>query len=299
MTQSRVKHEGDLGKLLYCVTLFAVAGGLTYVCVWRPWKDKVGDDTHSLYCALFFLGSLCVISFLHKLVMNLLGLRRDRNFIISKVAETMGFNYAEKLSGSQVNRFDSLPLFQTIPGESGVTRKVTNVITGTRAGLSMMVADYAIDNAKGVPRPSLTRLGSASSHDQHMALMPGYPTIVIFPSGEGVKGPPDFFLDPETLDNKPLWKGLGNIIGWEDVDFEGTDTREKFSKRYRLRGNKEETLRNFFNDQRIGFFADHPGWSVQGSPDNVAIWRGRSLVRTDTIGDLCDEAAVIYRVLIE
>ena len=166
MPPSRIKHEGNLGKLLYALTLFAVSGGLTYVCVWRPWKDKVGDDTHSLYCALFFLGSLCVIDFLRKLVMKLLRLQRDRNSTISIVAETMNFNYVEKLSGSQVKRFDSLPLFQVIPGESGVTRKVTNVITGTRAGLSMVVADYAIDNARGVPRPKFTRLGNATSHDQ-------------------------------------------------------------------------------------------------------------------------------------
>ncbi len=119
--------------------------------------------------------------------------------------------------------------------------------------------------------------------------MPGHPTVVIFPAQDGVPALPDFFLDPETYANKTLWKGLEKVVGWEDVDFEGTESREIFSSLYRLRGNKEETLRSFFDD--------HPGWSVQGSPEYVVVWRGRSLVRTDTIVDLCTEASEIYAAL--
>ncbi len=127
--------------------------------------------------------------------------------------------------------------------------------------------------------------------------MPGHPTVVIFPAQDGVPALPDFFLDPETYANKTLWKGLEKVVGWEDVDFEGTESREIFSSLYRLRGNKEETLRSFFDDNRISFFANHPGWSVQGSPEYVVVWRGRSLVRTDTIVDLCTEASGIYAAL--
>ena len=162
MEESRIKYDRRFGELFYSLILLAVVGGATAV-VLVSLKDKLKDDEFALYGALGFLAGLCVVNFIFKSVIRALGLNRDRGAVVMGVAGKMDFSYDERLRGSEVADFASLPLFQPLPGESGVTRKITNVMTGTRAGVKMMIADYEIGHSKPASkRLALSRLGGLS-----------------------------------------------------------------------------------------------------------------------------------------
>ena len=265
-------------------------------------KDKVNEHWMKIIhlfaglLAMFVVG--CVMLGVLMLVLLWMGVRSDRAVDIKSAAMALGWTYQEKFTEAELHRYSNLPLFRPSPGELGITRKLSNVMHGTHSDVPILVADYRIQLARNYRSHRMfSGLSSAESHDQKMTHRMRPVTVIIFSAAEVVPPLPDFFLDPETLANKPLWKGLGRLTGWEDVNFTGTERRDRFSALYRLRGNDEETLRDFFNDKRIDFFAEHPGWSVQASPEHVVLWRRRTVVRTSNLGDLCDQTAEIFELL--
>jgi hypothetical protein len=260
-------------------------------------KDKVTEHwmniIHSFAALLAMIVVGCVM-----LGLIWMGVGSDRATDIRWAAEALGLTYQGKLTDAEFDRYANLPLFRPIPGESGVIRELSHVLRGTHADVPILAADYRIKITDEYKEPGMfARISSAKSHDQYMAHRVGSVTVIIFSAAEVVPPLPDFFLNPETLANKPLWKGLGKLTGWEDVNFTGTESRDRFSALYRLRGNDEETLRDFFNDERIDFFAEHPGWSVQASPEHVVVWRGKTVVQTSSLGDLCDQTSEIFALL--
>lgn len=260
-------------------------------------KDKVNEHWMNIIHSFAGLLAMIVVGCV-MLWLLWMGVRSDRAVDIRWATEALGLTYQGKLTDAEFNRYANLPLFRPIPGESGVIRELSHVIRGTHSDVPILVADYRIKLTAKYEAPGMfARISSAKSHDQYMAHSVGSVTVIIFSAAEVVPPLPDFFLDPETLANKPLWKGIGKLTGWEDVNFTGTETRDRFSALYRLRGNDEETLRDFFNDERINFFAEHPGWSVQSSSEHVVVWRGKTVVRTSSLGDLCDQTAEIFTSL--
>ncbi|MEW5950305.1 MAG: hypothetical protein GX447_00880 [Elusimicrobia bacterium] len=63
---------------------------------------------------------------------------------------------------------------------------------------------------------------------------------------------PDFVLRPENFFDK-----IGSFLGFKDINF---DNYPQFSSSYCLKGQREESVRGFFNDSRISFFQSEPGW---------------------------------------
>ncbi|MEO1999880.1 MAG: hypothetical protein ABGZ17_31945 [Planctomycetaceae bacterium] len=297
MTHSRIRYDRQWGQVFYGIGLSASVFGASFKILVSQ-KDQIDHDVLVPCVAGGTLISLVVIDRLVKRVLKMLDLQRDRAAAVRSLSTALGVTYREALTEREIDRYASLALFRAGAKESGVTRKLTNILQGSVSGVDILVADFEIEMASSRGRNrALSGLRSAESHDRYMALMPGQPTVCVF-SAMGAAPPlPDFFLDPETRANKPLWDGLGKLTGWRDLDFSGTETRERFSHRYRLRGNTDEVLRAFFHDERIAFFAEHTGWSVQASPQHVVIWRGRSLVRTSSLADLCDEATAIFKSL--
>jgi hypothetical protein len=102
-------------------------------------------------------------------------------------------------------------------------------------------------------------------------------------------GLPVFRLHPENLFDK-----LGQAFGGQDIDFE---SNEEFSKRYVLTGEDPDAVRALFERQAVMYFADHPGWSVEGGGEWLIVFRSSKREKPNDLRTWLDEVRQAARAL--
>ncbi|HTH46369.1 MAG TPA: hypothetical protein VMB21_02555 [Candidatus Limnocylindria bacterium] len=83
---------------------------------------------------------------------------------------------------------------------------------------------------------------------------------------------PRFGLEPEGIVDK--------LLDRPDVDFE---SHPEFSRRYRLWGMSELTLRTLFRPALLDFFSERPGWSLEAQGGWLLLCRKDSLVSAEEL----------------
>ncbi|HLZ16970.1 MAG TPA: SulP family inorganic anion transporter [Cyclobacteriaceae bacterium] len=81
---------------------------------------------------------------------------------------------------------------------------------------------------------------------------------------------PDFALEPESLHTK-----LSEVSGGKDIDFK---EYPEFSKRYYLRGEEEQAVRNFFSGPVIEFLESHEEMHIECHKHRLLIFKQRDLM---------------------
>jgi hypothetical protein len=177
---------------------------------------------------------------------------------LQQVAAAMGFTFEGPAdAASLAASVGALPLF-----ERGHSRRALCVLRGAIAELPVVLTDYQYVTGSGKNR---------SVHTQ---------TVAVFT--DAGRGLPDFELRPEHLFHK-----IGQVFGYQDIDFEG---QEEFSKRYLLRGSDEAAVRAAFGPQALAFLTGQPGWSVQTREGRLAVFRERKRAKPPTMPAFLAEA---------
>jgi len=81
---------------------------------------------------------------------------------------------------------------------------------------------------------------------------------------------PDFALEPESLHTK-----LSEVSGGKDIDFK---EHPEFSKKYYLRGDDEQAVRNFFSGPVIQFLETHDEMHIECHKHRLLIFKHRDLM---------------------
>jgi hypothetical protein len=75
-----------------------------------------------------------------------------------------------------------------------------------------------------------------------------------------------------TLWSEGLLAKLGAMVGAQDIDF---DTHPEFSNSYVLKGDDVSAIRDFFDVEKLQFFAKRKGAYVETASDRYIYFRGK------------------------
>lgn len=142
---------------------------------------------------------------------------KKRRETLRVFAEGNGFEFLEKAADPQALGLPMIGLFK-----AGHSRHTSNILSGAFEGSAVRVFDYRYTTGSGK---------NSSTHHQ---------TVVAVETGGALL--PSFTLARENFFHK-----IGQAFGYQDIDF---DDFPEFSKKYLLRGEDEEAIRDLF-DVRI------------------------------------------------
>ena len=191
---------------------------------------------------------------------------KKRTAALFDVATRMGFTFEPKVSNDEAATLGSFRLFKT-----GRSRKGKNLMRGRADGADAIVLDYQYTTGSGK---------SSHTHVQPVVLYPGVPTDARLP---------DVTLAPEHW-----WTKIGELFGYQDIDFESS---EEFSKNYLLRGPDESAIRAAFGMNVLGFFAQNPGWSVESAGGQLAVYHTERRPKPEELQAFVAETATVRRAL--
>lgn len=165
---------------------------------------------------------------------------RERMQALQIVANQLVWNFSADAPLNMIAGLDGFGLFN-----QGHSKRIKNFMYGEANGVKSAVFDYIY--VTGYGRNSQTH----------------YQTVVYLePANLRV---PFFSLRPEGFFTKFL-----TAFGYQDIDF---GQRPEFSKRYLLRGQDEQGIRQTFNDGLLSFFESYPGTSVDAGGNQMFIFR--------------------------
>lgn len=189
---------------------------------------------------------------------------KKRTAALADACLRMGFAFQPVIAKEQAPSFGDFHVLSV-----GHGRKGWNLMTGKADGAAVSVFDYRY-----------TTGGGRNSHTWTQ-------TVAAFP---GAGGLPELLLAPEHW-----WDRIGQTVGMKDINFEASP---EFSKNYLLKGPDETRIRTAFGAEALGFFAQHPGWSVEVKGDAIAIYRHSTRPKPEELPAFVAEVAAVRRTLV-
>jgi hypothetical protein len=154
----------------------------------------------------------CIIGIIYA---GIIYLEKQRKKEMGSFAKQIGFRY---IGNSEIGDYsESFPIF-----EKGHSKKIKNLIEGHRENRNWKIFDYYYTEGYGK---------NSQVHTQ---------TLIIPELKSSI---PEFTMCPENIFHK-----IGNIFGYKDIDF---DTYPEFSKKYLLKGKREDDVRKIFSPEII------------------------------------------------
>jgi MFS superfamily sulfate permease-like transporter len=101
---------------------------------------------------------------------------------------------------------------------------------------------------------------------------------------------PDFALEPERL-----WTRFSEITFGKDIDFTG---HPQFSRKYYLRSDNEEAVRQFFTESLLEFFERYDDIHVESHRNKLLIYKDRSVLDTEEALKLITEIDLLIEILL-
>ncbi|MEM7682545.1 MAG: hypothetical protein AAF288_11365 [Planctomycetota bacterium] len=185
-------------------------------------------------------------------------LDRRREAAIQAFAESQGYAFDPKAKGARPWRDAGFELF-----ERGSARKAVNGISGAAGDVEIEAFDYRYTT------------GSGDDTQTHNLAVVGLRV-----PGAGL---PAFSLQREHLGHK-----IASVFGAKDFDFEA---HPDFSKRFHLRGPKEEPVRRLFDAGLIAHFeAMTAKLAVQAKGERLIVFAGKSASKPERYAAFLDEA---------
>jgi len=191
---------------------------------------------------------------------------KKRTAALFDIATRMGFTFEAKVSNETAATLGSFHLFKR-----GHAKKGKNLMRGKSDVADAIILDYQYTTGGGK---------NSHTHNQTVVLYPGVAT-------EGRL--PEFTLGPEHW-----WDKVGQVFGYQDIDFESS---EEFSKHYLLRGPDESAIRAAFGMNVLGFFGQNQGWSVESSGGSLAVYRAEKRPKPEEFQPFLAETAAVRRAL--
>ncbi len=157
-------------------------------------------------------------------------------------------------------RFGSFHLFG-----QGHGKKLKNVLSSTNEGVEIHVFDYKYTVGYG-----------KHSHTYNQ-------TIVAVSD-------PELNLPKCTVGPKSFFAKIGTIFGYQDINF---DEYPVFSKKFLLRGDNEEEIRQAFNKDVIKFYEDNIGMSTEAQGNTLIVYRGSKRQKPEEISELLETGKAV------
>jgi hypothetical protein len=192
---------------------------------------------------------------------------KKRTAALFDVAVRMGFSLEAKVEKDLLATLGPLHLLTRGHGQ-----RARNLMRGQADGAPAVVLDYQYTTGSG-----------KNSHTHRQ-------TVVIYPGVGAAAAVPEFTLGPEHW-----WDRVGQVFGYQDIDFEASD---EFSKRYLLRGPDETAIRAAFGPTVLGFFAQNQGWSVESAGGALAVYRADKRSKPEEMQPFVAETAAVRRALV-
>jgi hypothetical protein len=186
---------------------------------------------------------------------------KQRVKALKQLAESLNFTFSEKGDKSVIDTLGKYHLFS-----QGYSRRISNVLTGKFNTIPVTVMEYQYTTGSG-----------KSAHTWRQ-------TVLVVESDK--LRLPRFVLRPENLFDK-----IGSMFGTKDINFE---TAPAFSKRYLLRGDDEESVRQLFNERVTDHYEQHPGLSTEGDGRKLIYYRISKKVSPDQIQTFLQEGYDIF-----
>src|SRR5437763_557831 len=165
---------------------------------------------------------------------------RERMQQLQAVAAQLSWNFSADAPLNMIAGLDRFGLFN-----QGHSKRIKNFMYGEANGVKSAAFDYIYVTGYGK---------NSQTH---------YQTVVyIEPANLRV---PYFSVRPEGFFTKFL-----TAFGYQDIDF---GQRPEFSKKYLLRGQDEQGIRQTFNDGLLSFFENYPGTSVDAGGNQLFLFR--------------------------
>ena len=197
---------------------------------------------------------------------------RKQAAALQEIADTIGFEFSTKEDEELMAKLRRFPLFNRGQRSS---RHMGNVMTRTTDNIRIDIFDYHYS----IPD---RRYEDSNSFDTHSL------TVVCFASP--ALQLPVFSLEPEGSFNRASMP-----MGCMDIDFV---EHSEFSVKFRLSGNDEIEVREFFDQETLDFFSRQKGLYVQ-TGSGVLIYFQKGQRNPEQIREFLDEAYVTYGAITE
>jgi hypothetical protein len=175
---------------------------------------------------------------------------RERTQYMQAIANQLAWNFAEVAPMNMIAGLDRFALFT-----NGHGKQIKNFMYGEANGTKSAAFDYVYVTGYGK---------NSQTH---------YQTVVYLEPGN--LRLPYFSLRPEGFFTKLL-----TTFGYQDIDF---GQRPEFSKRYLLRGEDEQGIRQTFNDGLLSFFENYQGTCVDAGNNQLFLFRHGSRLQPEEI----------------
>ncbi len=167
----------------------------------------------------------------------------ERRRLLQQAAQMMGWAFMPDGNFAMIPNVASYYLFTL---GSAYSRKIENMMYGTVDGGRAAIFDYTYVT------------GSGKNSQSHRL------TVAYFQSNK--LRLPLFSLRPENVFHK-----LFGAFGYQDIDFAN---RPEFSKRYLLRGQDEQNIRNVFSERVLSFYeTQNNSFSTDAGGDQLFIYQ--------------------------
>jgi carbonic anhydrase len=165
---------------------------------------------------------------------------KERTLAMQQAAQALGWEFAPESHLGMIPYAGSFSLFN-----QGHSKSIKNMIYGQRDGAKVAAFDYRYTVGHG-----------KNSHTYNQS-------VLYFESPRLQL--PMFTLSPENFMHKFI-----SALGYQDIDF---SHRPEFSKRYLLRGQDEQGVRQAFTDHILSFYEANQGFHTEGGGNQLFVYR--------------------------
>jgi len=211
--------------------------------------------------AIIFVGIAVVVVTVITVISRRYERRRAESFV--EMVEDLGLEFSQEDEGGPGSR---LGLFQV--GNVGRGRKMKNVVSGVWSGEDLVFCDYKYVTGHGK---------RSRRHSQSL--------VILTLNGDC----PNLLMMPEGIFSKVV-----QAFGAADINF---PSNPEFSKRFVLRGDDEDAIRERFNSDVLEFFEGCPGVSLEVRDGELVFYRHNRRCKPEELEAFFEEAAEVKAAL--
>ena len=193
-------------------------------------------------------------------------MEKKRRQALEVLAGQLGFTFSLKDNQDLMAQLSFFDLFS-----KGHSRRIKNIMEGAIEDNYIIIFDYRYVTG-----------GGKNSHTYNQ-------TVILFLSDR--LDLPKFALRPENIFHK-----IGKVFGYKDINF---DHYPQFSKKYLLRGEDEQLVREMFNEDVIRHFESNLNLCLEAGGNQLIFYRSSKRVKPQLLRTFLDEAFKAYQLFIQ
>ena len=185
---------------------------------------------------------------------------------LALISERLKLNFSQKDNSALFKRMNKLHLFSV-----GRSKKIKNLMEGEANNAELAVFDY-----------QYTTGGGQHSHTSRQTVFCIWSPKLYLPK---------FSMRPEGIFHK-----IGSAFGYQDIDF---DSHPEFSKKYLLKGDNEESIRQLFNNKLLNDIESQKNICIEGEGNQLVFYSYKKRIKPDDIDNFMDEGFHFFKLFLE